>query len=94
MTKNGAPIEQVRLRNPLNVNISFSTDFLGLEACIAAGLDVEKWDNLNPPPEGYSRKLKARVIARYQLRDLIEAHIGDTQIQEQKKEMAKQKGKK
>jgi hypothetical protein len=87
------PIEQIRLRNPLNVNISFSTDFLGLEACIAAGLDVEKWDNPNPPPEGYSRKLKARVIARYQLHDLINAHIGDTQIEQQKKEAAKSKRK-
>lgn len=40
-----------------------------MDACIAAGLDVEKWEN-----GGYSKELRIRVIAWHRLNELIRSH--------------------
>lgn len=60
-----------------------------MDACIAAGMDVERWENPNPPPEGYSRSLKAKVVAFHQLHQTVRAHTEDMAIEKSKKEMEK-----
>lgn len=61
-----------------------------MEACVAAGMDVERWDDIRPDVT-YSRELKAKILGWYRLRQMIEAHTGDTQIEYQKKELKKRK---
>lgn len=59
-----------------------------MEACVAANMDVERWDD--PRPEkGYKRDLKLKVIAWWRLRSMIEAHTGDAQVEHQKREAEK-----
>lgn len=60
-----------------------------MEACIAANMDVEKWSNPNPPPEGYLRRLKAQIIAWYEIHNLIKAHTQDTAVEMAKKDAEK-----
>lgn len=60
-----------------------------MEACITANMDVEKWNNPNPPPKGYPRRLKAQIVAWYSLHNLIEAHTQDTAIEKVKKDADK-----
>jgi hypothetical protein len=43
-------------------------------------MDVERWEDVRPE-KTYSKELKLRVIAWYRLRSMIEAHMGDTQIE-------------
>ena len=51
-------------------------------------MDIERWDDIRPDVT-YSRELKAKVIAWYRLRQMVEAHTGDTQIEYQKREIDK-----
>ena len=46
--------------------------FLEYEACIAAGLDLEKWMNRE-----YPREFMASVVAYHQLAQAVEAHKQD-----------------
>ncbi len=62
VTRNSAPIEQHNVRNKVNSNIQYATKYREFAACIAAGLDIEKWLNF-----GYSNDLKADVIAFWEL---------------------------
>lgn len=59
-------------------------DFEGWEACIEAGLDIEKWHR-----NEYDRQLMAKVIAWYRLHHLVEAHSQDKAIEDQKREARK-----
>jgi hypothetical protein len=70
----------LRIKNPLKTNISYARTFEEFEACVAAGMDVERWEDMRPEVT-YSRELKAKVIAWYRLRGMIEAHTGDAQIE-------------
>lgn len=47
-------------------------EFAEFEACIAAGLDVERWQNFSYPNE-----LKAKVIAWHHLHNQIAVHSED-----------------
>lgn len=89
--KGRRPITQVRLRNPLDTNITYSMSYLEMEACITAGMDVERWQNPNPPPEGYHRRLKAQVVAFHQLQQMVKAHTEDMAIEKQKREADRQR---
>lgn len=91
--KGNRPITSVRLNNPLETGINYSMSYLEMEACIAAHMDVEKWTNPNPPPEGYPRKLKAQVIAFHLLQQQVKAHTEDAAIEHSKKEADKQRRK-
>lgn len=62
-----------------------------MEACVAANMDVERWNNPNPPPEGYSRQLKAKVVAFHTLKQQIKAHTEDEAIEQSKREMDKKR---
>jgi hypothetical protein len=79
----------VNLRNKVNHGISYSLYFEEYEACVAAGLDLEKWDN--DVSDTYDKKFKERVIAWYQLHEAIKSHGADAQIQAAKR--AAKKGK-
>lgn len=46
--------------------------FSEFEACIAAGLDIERWDNF-----GYTNELKADVIAWHHLHNQVVVHSED-----------------
>lgn len=48
-------------------------------ACIACGLDLEKWVN-----GGYDNTLKAYAIAYYKLKNAVEAHTQDASIAQMK----------
>ena len=46
-----------------------------MDACVAAHLDVERWDGGEYPDiKPYSKELKIRVMAWYRLKQIIEAH--------------------
>ena len=79
----------VSLRNPLNTQITYSMSYAEMEACIAAHMDVEKWNNPNPPPAGYPRRLKAQIVAWHSLHNLIQAHTSDTAIEKSKQDAEK-----
>lgn len=83
----------VSLKNPLNTNITYSMGYLEMEACITANMDVEKWNNPNPPPAGYPRRLKAQIVAWYSLHNLIKAHTQDTSVEKAKKDAEKERRK-
>jgi hypothetical protein len=88
VTKGKSLIQEVRIRNPLKTNIISSKAFEEVEACVAAGMDIERWDDIRPEVT-YPRELKIKVIAWYRLRGMIEAHVGDTQVEYQKREAKK-----
>lgn len=50
------------------------------EACVAAGLDLYKWDT-----NVYPRQFKAKVVAFNNLRKLVEAHVEDAKDKALKK---------
>ncbi len=86
--KGKTPIHQVRLKNPLKTNITYSMAFEEMQACVAAGMDVERWHD--PRPEvAYAKELKIRTVAWHRLRGMVEAHMGDTQVEYQKREADK-----
>lgn len=58
----------------------------GWEACVAAGLNLERWAQWD-----YERAFMVKVIAWYRLHNLVEAHIQDAVYRKQKLE-AKRKG--
>jgi hypothetical protein len=56
--------------------VEYSTDFLGWEAAVAAGMDMERWE----APDGYDPSLKAKIVAWYLGHSMVEAHIQDAAI--------------
>jgi hypothetical protein len=47
-------------------------DYESFNACIEAGLDLWIWRN-----GGYSAKFRAEVVAWYQLKQSLKAHVAD-----------------
>jgi hypothetical protein len=73
------PINEAALRHRLPHGITYSGRFEEFEACIAAGLRIDRWTS-----GGYDRALMAQVVAWHRLHSMMEAHIGDassTQIE-------------
>ena len=81
------PIQQVSLKNKVNHGITFSGHFEELEACVEAGLDLERWETGLPKP--YNRTFKASVIAWYRLRGLVNNHVNEAIADKQKREARK-----
>ncbi len=69
MTRFGEPISQYLIKNPVDTGIQFTFAFEEFEACIAAGLDLDKWNNGLYPTE-----LKAQVIAWHRLHNMVDTH--------------------
>jgi hypothetical protein len=61
-----------------------------MSAAVMAGCDLYRWMEI---PEGYTTAFKAKVVAWYRLKSLIEVHSQDAQSQAVEKEMKKNKAK-
>jgi len=71
--RGGDPIEKATFRSKIvNAGITHSDKFLEWEACIAARLDINKWENGE-----YDRKIMAGAVAWYVDHLLVEQHNAD-----------------
>jgi hypothetical protein len=70
--RHGVPIQEAGIRNRLSHGITYTARFESFDACVKAGLDLERWQ-----AGGYERKLMAQVVAYNRLRGLIETHLDD-----------------
>ena len=75
------------LKSKINHGITFSGHFEEWEACVEAGLDIERWETSLPKP--YSSTLKASTIAWYRLRGFINNHVSEAVADKQKQEARK-----
>jgi hypothetical protein len=66
VTKNGRPVREVSVRGSINTGITYGIDFLGLEAAVAAGLDIWKWEQ-----RLYPKWFMVRVVAWYNIRNKV-----------------------
>ena len=90
--RHGVPIAEYGLsgKSALNVGITHSNSFREIKACVAAGLDYEKWRY-----GGYERDFMDEVLAWHDLTGMIEAHVKDAEAVETAKQAKKgKKGKK
>jgi hypothetical protein len=76
------------LKFKVNTGIGASLEFEGYQACVEAGLDLEKWATF-----GYDRDFKIKVMAWYRLSNLVSVHSQDAvlRIQEARAKKAKRK---
>ena len=66
----GKPIEDVDFSGKmLHINVTSYQRYSEYEACVGAGLDLEKWEY-----GGYSKQFKAGVVAWYVAHVLVEQH--------------------
>jgi hypothetical protein len=70
VSKNGIPIRDAYLKDAINPGISYSMQYTEWEACVAAGLDLYRWEH-----RGYPKRFMAKVVAFHNLRNLVEAHV-------------------
>lgn len=84
----GQPILKLEPRNKLNHGITTSAHYEEWEACIAAGLDIEKWEY-----GGYSTRFKAHAIAWHRLHNAVDMMLSDAAIEKQKSDIKKAKKK-
>lgn len=92
MERHGIPIAKYGLSgaSKLNVGITYSTAYREAAACVAMGLDYEKWRY-----GGYTREFMDEVLAFHDMSKLIETNIKDAEAAESKKNSRKgRKGKK
>lgn len=89
MTRHGQPIQDSSLRNRLQHGISQSARFEQWEACIAAGLDIARWD-----AGEYDASLMARTVAWYRLHSAVSAHVQDAAVEHQKAQARKHNARK
>lgn len=78
MTVDGEPIRTRGLKNPRNfgrLNWDASLNFLEWEAATAAGLDLWRWEQGE-----YPKRFRARVMAWYNLHNLLDTHRRDASI--------------
>jgi hypothetical protein len=81
VTRHGNPISKLSIRNKLHHGITYSSRFEEWEACIAAGLSIDKWEE-----NEYSNRLKGYVIAWYRVHNMIESHVQDASIDRAKRD--------
>lgn len=72
MMRHDTPIREYPLRDSVNSGISYSMLFSEWEACHGAGLDLWRWENNQYPIE-----FKAKVIAWWELHNLVSIHNQD-----------------
>lgn len=56
----------------VSAGIKYGLDFAGFEACVAAGLDLERWDNGD-----YAPRFMAKTMAWHRLHGQIITHTED-----------------
>lgn len=72
VTRSGLPIDEYPIRGTVNPRIQYSQGFGEWEACVAAGLDLDKWEN-----GLYAVDFKCRVLAWHRLHNLVQLHTAD-----------------
>lgn len=72
--RNNEPIQDHAIQDRVNANITYDQSYSEIDACIAARLDVERWEM-----NGYPGWLKARVVAWHYLSGLIKVNADDAQ---------------
>lgn len=72
MERHGNPIQNYPLRDKVHHGITFSLAFEEYEACVAAGLDLGKWESGE-----YEQPFKAKVVAWYRLHHLVRSHTSE-----------------
>jgi hypothetical protein len=66
--------------------VTYSRRFEEFDACIRAGLDIERWQKGE-----YDRDLMARVVAWHRLSGMIEAHVEDARGRELERQSRRRK---
>lgn len=87
--RNGEPIEDHVISKKVNANITYNQSYAEWEACIAANLDIERWELGTYP--GW---LKERAVAWHHLHNLVENNVQDAMnkaIERERKRAAKRK---
>jgi hypothetical protein len=74
----GSPIQEIRLRDALHTDITYSPSFEEYLSCVEAKLDYARWEG-EEEEKPYSPYLKAKAIVGYRMKKEIEAHIQDVQ---------------
>lgn len=72
MKRKGSPIEQAGIKNAVDPGITFSAHFQEWQAGTAAGLSMWQWETGE-----YPTWFKAKVMAWYELHNLVELHKRD-----------------
>lgn len=72
VTRLGIPIEEYPLKNEANTQIQYAMRFAEIDACIAAGLDLWKWDT-----GFYPVQFKTEVMAWRRTNSIIQLHAKD-----------------
>lgn len=85
MTRKGIDIRQYPFSEKgVETGIGYGMLFKEFEACVEAGLSVEKWFGGE-----YELSFQAKVVAWWQLRKLIAAHTSDAEAQSLKSKSRK-----
>lgn len=71
----------VHAKVQLRTNIRHKMLFEQFDACVAAGLDLEKWFFGMP---SYPQELKEMVVAWYELKSAISLHVEDARYKASK----------
>ena len=80
----GIPIEDYPLKDSIDTGIEMSNAMAEYDACIAARLDILKWE------QGiYPTYLKANILEWYRKSRLIKQHQGDAQARASEKKARK-----
>lgn len=74
MTRNRLPIREARLspKSVVKAGIQYGMKFAEYEACIASGLDLQKWTG-----GLYQKWFMADVVAWHELHNLVSIHQHD-----------------
>lgn len=85
VTRNGFPIDEVKISGGINAGIDYSFMYLEYDACIAGNCDPWKWWN-----NEYSKDFKAHIVAWHIDHRLINVHTEDA-INRKMKQKSKQR---
>lgn len=72
MTRAGVDIREYPLKDAVDPGIAYAQGFAEWEAATGAGLDLWKWET-----NAYPVEFKARVLAWYNLHNLVRSNVED-----------------
>jgi hypothetical protein len=80
VTRNRTPIEDYPVRDAVRAGIAYTLEFEEVEACVAAGLDLDRWMN-----GGYSVRLMEKTVGWYRVHNLVALHQQDAVNEKQRR---------
>lgn len=72
MRKGNTPLHELKPKHGINPGISYAPEFAEYEACVAAGLDLWRWEQ-----NEYPIWMKAKVMAWHEGHKLVQLHTED-----------------